>query len=85
MIMRTVRGYSISGELLQNLTFPLQPQIDSEGVGFRLVSDGGIRTYRGGSWRFASFVTGRATDSEAENRFSSVGIGLRLVWDTEGR
>lgn len=83
--MRTVRGLSICDELFQNMTFPLQPQYASEGVGFRLVSDGGNRAYRGGSWSFASFVTGRATDSEAENRFSSVGIGFRLVWDTEER
>jgi len=52
---------------------------ESETLGFRLASDSGKQTLRGGAWLFASAVAGEPTDRLVIASRSGAFIGFRLV------
>jgi hypothetical protein len=87
MTTRKVRGYGSFDDIpgKDALSFPLQPHLDGETMGFRLAHDSAYRVFRGGSWyddprcarvAFRDFVVPGL-------RSSLLGIRLVVDWRAE--
>jgi hypothetical protein len=82
MTTRKVRGYGSFDDIPRKdaLSFPLQPHIDGETMGFRLANDGETEICRGAPWFEVPAEPIQCEDVPSTRSYCT---GFRLVFDND--